>query len=260
MKLEYLTRDHNTVVNPETYRGFSSYHYQQNRTRDHCMIGQEDFYISIRIIMLITVLITTLLICIVLPIPIMDQCKQAHEMSQPNSKSDEYYKMQALVIISPVLWACFICYFVYGINKYFPEANAEMDVKVHYFLFGLFVFAVYPIGIFCYNICLSEKKKLRDRLIVNGCGIFSVIYYWFGLTLITCIVQFVVFHSFYIIIAMTVVSGYQILAFIFLTAGIAITVLLDITYALKACDSLLSKTLKAASSPVLLGSSSCYLC
>ena len=168
-----------------------------------------------------------------LPITIMDQCRQAHQTSQPNSKSDKYYYMQAVMIESTILWISFICYFVYGIIKHYPEANAETDVKIHYFIFCLLVFGVFPGGTFCYNIYLSEKNRLRDRLIANGCEIFCLIYYWLGLTLITCVAQFIAFHSFYIAIATTVVSVYQILSFIILLAGITFTILFDIANVLK---------------------------
>ena len=85
MKLKYLKRDQNIAANPETYCGFSSYLYKQNRTRDHCVIRQNNFYKAIRITMLISIVIATVFTFITLPIPIMDFCKQAHEMSQPNS-------------------------------------------------------------------------------------------------------------------------------------------------------------------------------
>jgi hypothetical protein len=75
MKLEYLKRNRNIVINPETYSGFSSYLYMQNRTRDTCVIGQDNFYKSIRITMLISIIIATVITFITLPIPMMDFCK-----------------------------------------------------------------------------------------------------------------------------------------------------------------------------------------
>ena len=135
MKLEYLKKDRNIVINPETYRGFSSYLFMQNRTRDNCVIGQDNFYKSIRITMLISIIIVTVLIFIMLPIPMMDFCKQAHEKSQPNSKSDSFYVMRAAVIESFIVWLFFICYYIHGMIKRVPEAYTEADVKMYYSVF-----------------------------------------------------------------------------------------------------------------------------
>lgn len=237
MKLEYLKRDQNIAANPETYRGFSSYLYKQNRTRDHCVIGQDNFYKSIRITMLISIVIATVFTFITLPIPIMDFCKQAHEMSQPNSKSDSLYVMGAAVIESVIVWLFFICYFIHGITKRAPEANAEADVKVHYCVF-VFLLFTYPVAIFCYIMWMSKKKGLKDRLITSGCesSTISLIYYCSGFTAITCVAQFMIFHSVYIAIATTIVSLFQILSFIIFCVGILISILLGTTYTLKALD------------------------
>jgi hypothetical protein len=237
MKLEYLTRDRNIVISPETYSGFSSYLYMQNRTRDNCVIGQDNFYKSIRITMLVSIIIATALTFITLPIPMMDFCKQAHETSQPNSKSDSLYVMRAAVIESFIVWLFFICYCIHGIVKRAPEANTEADVKMYYSVFAFLVFS-YPITIFCYIIWISKKRGLKDRLITCGCesSTISLIYYCSGFTAITSIAQFVIFHSVYIAIAMTIVSLLQIMSFIILLVGIIISFLIGATYTLKTLD------------------------
>ena len=122
MKLEYLKKDRNIIINPETYRGFSSYLFMQNRTRDDCVIGQDNFYKSIGITMFISIVIVTVMTFIMLPIPLVDFCKQVHEPSQLNSKSDSLYVMRAAVIESFLLWLFFICYCTHGIIKRAPEA------------------------------------------------------------------------------------------------------------------------------------------
>ena len=237
MKLEYLKKDRNIVINPETYRGFSSYLFMQNRTRDNCVIGQDNFYKSIRITMLISIIIVTVLIFIMLPIPMMDFCKQAHEKSQPNSKSDSFYVMRAAVIESFIVWLFFICYYIHGMIKRVPEAYTEADVKMYYSVFVILAIS-YPIAIFCYIIWMSKKRGLKDRLITSGCGssTISLIYYCSGFTAITCVAQFLIFHSVYIAIVMTIVSLLQILSFIILCVGIVTSILLGTTYTLKALD------------------------
>ena len=237
MKLEYLKREQNIVANPETYRGFSSYLFRQNRTRDHCVIGQESFYRSIRIAMLISIAIATLFICFVLPIPLMDHCKRTHETSQPNSKSNEFYALRADVILSIIIWMLFIIYFTDGIIKRLPEANAEADVKVHYGVFVILVFA-YPIAAFGYTMWMSKKNGLKDMLITSGCehSTIFLFYYCSGFSAITCVAQFVIFHTVYIAIATTIVSLLQILSFILLCIAVIVTIRYDITYILKAVD------------------------
>ena len=236
MKLEYIKRDQYIIANQETYHGFFSYLYKHNRTRDHCMIGQDNFYRSVRITMLISIVIATVITFITLPIPMPDFCKQAHEMSQPNSKSDSLYILGAAVIESVIVWLFFICYFIHGIAERAPEANTEADVKVHYCVF-VFLLFTYPIVIFCYIVWISKKRGLKDRLITCGCksSTITLIYYCSGFTAITCVAQFI-FHSVYIAIATTIVSLFQILSFIILCVGIIISILLGITYTLKALD------------------------
>ena len=239
MKLEYLKKDRNiiTVINPETYHGFSSYLYMQNRTRDNCVIGQDNLYKSIGITMLISIIIVTMLLFILLPIPMMDFCKQVHEPSQLNSKSDSLYVMRAAVIESFMVWLFFICYCIHGIIKHAPEAYTEVNVKMYYSVF-VFLAISYPIAIFCYIIWMSKKRGLKDRLITSGCGssTISLIYYCSGFTAITCVAQFLIFHSVYIAIATTIVSLFQILSFIILCVGIVTSILLGTTYILKALD------------------------
>jgi hypothetical protein len=96
----------------------------------------------------------------------------------------------------------------------------------------------YPITIFCYIIWMSKKRGLKDKLIICGCesSTVSLIYYCSGFTAITCIAQFVIFHSIYIAIAMTIVSLFQILSFIILCVGIIISFLFGTIYTLKALD------------------------
>ena len=240
MKSEYLSGYQNVAANLETYGGFSSYLYKQNRTRDHCVIGQDNFYMSIRITMLISIVIATVFTFVTLPIPIMNHYKQAHDemaRGQPNSKSDSLYFVGAAVIESIMLWIFFVCYFIHGIIKRAPEANTEAEVKIHYYVFMLLLFT-YPIAIFCYIIWMSRKKGLKYRHITNGSesSTISLIYYCSGFTAITCIAQFIVFHGVYIAIATTIVSAVQILSFIFLCVGLAISVLVGIAYTLKAID------------------------
>ena len=65
---------------------------------------------------------------------------------------------------------------------------------------------------------------------------YTLIYYCSGFTAITCVAQFMIFHSVYIAIATTIVSLLQILSFIILCVGIIISILLGTTYTLKALD------------------------
>ena len=188
--------------------------------------------------MLISIIIVTVLIFIFLPIPIINFCKQAHEKSQQNSKSDSFYVIRAAVIESFILWLSLIGYYIHGMIKRVPEACTEADVKMYYSIFAILAFKAYPIAIFCYTILMSKKRGLKDELITSGCGssTISLIYYCSGFTAITCVTQFLIFHSVYIAIAMTIVSLVQIASFIIFCAGIVTSVLLGITYTLKTLD------------------------
>ena len=205
------------------FRGFSSYLFKQNRTRDHCVIGQESFYRPIRIAMLIFIAIATLFICFVLPIPIMDHCKRAHETCQPNSKSNEFYTLSADVILLIIIWVLFIIYFADGIRKHLPEANAEADVRVHYSVCVILMF-VYPVATFGYTIWMSKKNGLKDILIKSGCerSTCFLFYYCSGFSATTCVAQFMIFHTVYIVIATTIVSPLQILSFILLCVAVIV--------------------------------------
>ena len=162
---------------------------------------------SIRITMLISIVIATVFIFILLPMLIMPLCE--HEIFQPNSKStsDSLHMIRAGVIECIIGWIFFVCYFIHGIIKRAPEANTEADIKIHYGVF-IVLLITYPIATFCFTIfkLISQKK----RLITSGSKIstISLIYYCSGLTAITCIAQFITFHSVYITIAMltTIIS------------------------------------------------------
>ena len=228
-------------ANFETYGGVSSYLYKQNRTRDHCVIGQGSFHKSIRVGLLISIVIATTFVFIKVPIPILEHCQRVHEMSQdsePNSKSTSFYYMVAIVIESIILWASFVCYLIHGFIKHMPEAITEMDVKIHYCVF-VFLIITYPIAILCYVIWKSHKVGLKNRLVKSGCksATISLLYYCSGCTAITCTAQFLVFHTFYIIIAaMTIVSVFKILLFVSLCVGIIGSILVGITYTLESLD------------------------
>ena len=237
MKLEYLKKDRNIVTNPETYRGFSSYLYMQNRTRDDCIIGQDNLYKSIGITMFISIIIVTVITFIKLPLPMIDFCKQVHEPSQLNSKSDSLYFMRAAMIDSFFLWLFFICYCTHGIIKRAPEAYTEATKKMYYSAFAFLALSC-PIFNFCYIIWKSKKRGLKDRLITSGCGssTISLIFYCSGFTAITCVAQFLIFHSIYIAIAMTVVSLLQIVSFIIFYVGIVTSIFFGTTSTLKTLD------------------------
>ena len=216
------------AANLETYAGTSSYLYKQNRTRDHCVIGQDSFYITIRIALLILVLLLTTFALIGLPKPIISFCQKVHEMP------DFVYFMVAIVIESVLLWVFFICNATIGFLKHLPEANTEADVKLHYAIFIISINA-YPVIAFFYVWWTFKKSKLKNILITSECKkpIISLIYYNSGFTAIICSVQFLIFHGAYIFISMTIVSWLVILLCICLYIGNALLILFFITYTLK---------------------------
>ena len=151
----------------ESNRGYSSFFFNRNNTKDHCVVGQSDIFKSIRIIVAIILILLLILAMIAVPYLIINYYDGICETIK--KVSDRWYDMWSAVVVIALVeyFALFVDLYViiYGL---YEHTNFD-DVKWYYFLGLMFVMAHFIVNLSSTIIAaswLNMMAKIRNSPIL----------------------------------------------------------------------------------------------
>lgn len=219
----------------ESNRGYSSFFFNRNNTKDHCVVGQSDIFKSIRIIVAIILILLLILAMIAVPYLIINYYDGICETIK--KVSDRWYDMWSAVVVIALVeyFALFVDLYViiYGL---YEHTNFD-DVKWYYFLGLMFVMAHFIVNLSSTIIAaswLNMMAKIRNSPILLSFQNHLV--YFVHCVVIAEIVlalQLILYHLYYIILAF-IASPLHALAFLTLYVVGIISFIVFVAFFLKA--------------------------
>ena len=227
----------------EENQGFSSYLYNHNNEKDHCVIGQQDVFKRIRIYVAIVLFLLPILLGLVIPSLIVIHYETVHERMMKKGSNRPFYAWA--IIITSALFYCFTMGLaMYIISSGLQENTNIADVRWYYVL-GLVVITALPVmnGIttiaaaVCYNmipVMLSKNLLPSDTSpslnsdktqAVRLCYKIRFIAPTVGITSIVFTIQVMCPYSFYTVLGLFVSPIHTCSFLLFYAAGTACLVI-----------------------------------
>ena len=189
----------------ENSRGYSSFFFNRNNTKDHCVIGQSNTIKIFRISVAIFLILVLILVMIMVPYSFFKYSYYEWIQENIQRESDQWCYMWATVVVLFLVeyFALFVDLYVivYGLH----EHSHFDDVKWYYFMGLMFVMSHLIVNFFSTIIAASWHNMMAK--IKNNPILFSSQNH--PVFIIHCIViggivlalQLIVHHAYYIILA-----------------------------------------------------------
>ena len=127
----------------EKNRGYSSYYFDRNNTKDHCVIGEEDIYQTFRILVAVVLIIVPFGIAPGIPYLTVIMHENIHKWLTEND-SDIWYYIRAMIICATLFDIVAVGIDIYTILSAFRDNTAFGDVAFYYFI-ALVLFVSFPL-------------------------------------------------------------------------------------------------------------------
>ena len=202
----------------ENSRGHSSFFFNRNNTKDHCVIGQSDTIKSFRIGVAIFLISVLILVMIMVPYSIFKYSYYDWIQENIQKKSDQWCYMWATVVVLFLVeyFALFVDLYVIVDGLY--EHTHFDDVKWYYFMGLMFVMSHFIVNL-CSTIIAASwhnmmAKIKNNPILFSSQNLLVFIIHCFVIGGIVLALQLIVYHAYYIILAFI---ASPIRAFAFLT-------------------------------------------
>ena len=127
----------------EKNRGYSSYYFDRNNTKDHCVSGEEDIYQTFRILVAVVLIIVPFGIAPGIPYLTVIMHENIHKWLTEND-SDIWYYIRAMIICATLFDIVAVGIDIYTILSAFRDNTAFGDVAFYYFI-ALVLFVSFPL-------------------------------------------------------------------------------------------------------------------
>ena len=184
----------------ENSRGYSSYFFNRNNTKDHCIIGQANLIQNIRISVAVFHNILPIIIAEKIPALIVSMYDKIHKWFTKKDSDLPYYAWATvitLVLLDVAVVANDIPIIIWG----FYDNTIFTDVKVYY-VSGAVSVTLLPLFNFvlAYRVIHKRREVLKNPIIFHNRDLTTVIQCTFTTALVIA-VQVLSYHSYFITLA-----------------------------------------------------------
>lgn len=131
----------------ENNRGYSSFLFNRNNTKDHCFIGQSAIFNSIRVKVAIFMILVVILIMILVPHLVINDSYYDCIYEIIKKEPDRRYYLQATVVVMLLVEYFALSVDLYVVIDGLYEHTYFDDVKLYYFLGLMFVMAHFIVNL-----------------------------------------------------------------------------------------------------------------
>ena len=190
----------------ESNRGYSSFFFNRNNTKDHCVIGQVAVFTSIRIAVATILILLQLLTVIGAPLLLVSYYARLHDtiIKDPNQWDYMWATVLVLVLVDCVVSSWDLLVISDGLHK-----NSHFgDVKYYYYI-SFIVIIAHPFMNHCISIItallLNKRTEMQKKYIpcLGPCRNSTLIFCTHCVVIAVAIsaVQLIAFQSYFILLA-----------------------------------------------------------
>ena len=213
----------------EKNRGYSSYYFNRNNTKDHCVIGEAGTYKKFRILVAVVLILVPFGIAPGIPYLTVLMHKTIHRWFT-EKKSDKWYYARAMIICATLFDVAAVSIDMHTIFRGFHENTTFGDVQFYYIM-AFILISGFPFGNFvlAYHI-IWFKRQIRYQGSGEGEGLKSRLCTTVKqsglLTLTVTAVQLLSFQLYFFLLAIIASPIHSISLLILCVTGIICAVML----------------------------------